>query len=862
MLQFFLWYLLITLIGWLTVPLANRLFPALADRGFSLARALGILIWGYVFWLMASLGLIQNDAGGLLLGLVLLAGISGATLFRENARKGLADWLKSNARLIITVEVVFFLAFAAWTLVRASSPNIEVAGGEKTMELAFINAILRSPTFPPHDPWLSGYAISYYYFGYVMAAMFAKLTGTLGAVAHNLMSSLIFALSFIGAYGILYNLLAAWRRHHPRLAKRAPSTSLPLVGPLFLLLVSNLEAFLEVLHGGGVFWNLSSKPVPTSAFWSWLGIKDLADAPNHLSWIPDRFIWWWRASRVITDLDLLKNPTEVIDEFPAFSYMLGDLHPHVLAMPFGLLAVALALNLFLGGWRGETNLWFYKLPLRLEGLLVGALVLGGLAFLNTWDILIGFALLAGAYVLRRVLQAGWTWKRLEDIFALCIPVGLAAILLYLPFYVGFQSQAGGILPNLVSPTRGAQLWVMFAPLFLALFAYLLYLWRSGRHPVRWRLGFGLAAGAAIFLWLFSWLLAFIAYKLQPAFVGGLISSQCSSSVMLCFSLTTARRLSYIGGLLTLLALLGPALAFMIPLDEDQPDVPDGDPQYQGEPTPFVLMLVFLAAVLVLAPDFVFLRDLFTSRLNTVFKFYYQAWMLWSLAGAFGVAVLLQELRGSWAWGYRVGLALILIITLAFPFLALPNKTNDFQIPDFLQTLKSRQEAGGTGALQAAAKVWTLDGSVLFSNQYPDDAAAARWLLAAPPGVVAEAASNDAYSDYGRMAVYSGQPGVLGWWWHEYQWRGNLAQLASPLTDLSCRADFTISGLPRSRADDLACLYQANTWETAGEVLSQYNIQYVVIGTLERREYRINEQIFQEHLTPVFQQGQVAVYSVP
>ena len=72
MLQFFLWYLLITLVGWLTFPLAFHLFPALAERGFSLSRPLGLLVWGYVFWMMASLGLIQNDGGGLLLALVVL----------------------------------------------------------------------------------------------------------------------------------------------------------------------------------------------------------------------------------------------------------------------------------------------------------------------------------------------------------------------------------------------------------------------------------------------------------------------------------------------------------------------------------------------------------------------------------------------------------------------------------------------------------------------------------------------------------------------------------------------------------------------------------------------------------------------
>jgi uncharacterized membrane protein len=530
-------------------------------------------------------------------------------------------------------------------------------------------------------------------------------------------------------------------------------------------------------------------------------------------------------------------------------------------MPFGLLAVSVALNLFLGGWKGETKLWRFKLSVQLEGLLLGSLVLGGLAFLNTWDILIGFALVAGAFILARALELGWTWERFEDIFVFCIPVGLASILLYLPFYVGFQSQAGGLLPNLPSPTRGVQLWVMFAPLFLAIMSFLAYLWRMGKRPARWRSGFGLAAGTALFLWIFSWLLAFVAYKLQPAFVGGLINSQCSGSILLCFTLTTARRFSYIGGVLTLLALLGPTLAFLIPIHEKR-SASSHTPRIDLEPTPFILLLIFLGTMLVLAPDFVFLRDLFMTRSNTIFKFFYQAWMMWSLAGAFGVAILLQELQGKWAVVYRVGLALILILALAFPLLGLPNKTNDFQFPAFLQTLKARQAAGDKSAMQDAARVWTLDGSILFSKQYPDDAAAARWLLTAPPGVIAEAAGNDAYSDYGRMAVYSGQPNILGWWWHEYQWRGTLSQIASPLTNLTCRANFTISGLPRSRADDLGCLYESNKWDIASEVITQYNIRYVVIGTLERRDYHFNELIFQQHLSQVFKQGQVVIYEIP
>ncbi|MBU4224790.1 MAG: DUF2298 domain-containing protein, partial [Chloroflexi bacterium] len=296
--------------------------------------------------------------------------------------------MKSNLRLIFITEALFLLSFAFLALVRAANP--EIVGTEKPMELAFINAILRSPAFPPHDPWLSGYAISYYYFGYVLTAMLAKLTATAGSVAFNLMLALVFALSAIGAYGILYNLLA--RRHTSHVTRHTP-LGLPLLGPLFLLLVSNLEGFLEVLHRRGLFWPSASQPStfdlqPSTNFWTWLDIKDLTHPPSQpLAWIPERFWWWWRASRVVQDYDLAGNWREIIDEFPFFSYLLGDLHPHVLAMPFGLLAIAVALNLFLGGFRGETSLFgmrVIRVPVNRTGFFFSAVVLGGLAFLNTW----------------------------------------------------------------------------------------------------------------------------------------------------------------------------------------------------------------------------------------------------------------------------------------------------------------------------------------------------------------------------------------------------------------------------------------------------------------------------------------------
>ena len=94
MIPFLSWYVLITLLGWLTFPLAYYLFPALSDRGYPFARAFGLLIWAYIFWLFASLGVAQNDIGGLLLGLVILGGLSAWAFMR--CREEIRDWVGQN----------------------------------------------------------------------------------------------------------------------------------------------------------------------------------------------------------------------------------------------------------------------------------------------------------------------------------------------------------------------------------------------------------------------------------------------------------------------------------------------------------------------------------------------------------------------------------------------------------------------------------------------------------------------------------------------------------------------------------------------------------------------------------------------
>ena len=303
------------------------------------------------------------------------------------------------------------------------------------------------------------------------------------------MTSLIFALGAIGSYGILYNLLSKDRR--PKTEDRgkcdansSPSPSIVLrpwsclLAPLFLLLVSNFEALLEVLHRLGLFWVKNCDGSIHQCLLDMAGYEGIIQRADIAIPIHARplFVVVARlacACRITTCVD---NPLEVIDEFPFFSFLLGDLHPHVLAIPFGLLAIAVALNLFLGGWRGQINLPLgARLHINYIGFLFSALVIGGLAFLNTWDILIAATLIVGAYVFWRANEDGWHWGRLEDAFLLGLPLVVVSVLLYFPFYLGFSSQAGGILPNLMYPTRGVHLWVMWGTLLIPIFAYLIYL---------------------------------------------------------------------------------------------------------------------------------------------------------------------------------------------------------------------------------------------------------------------------------------------------------------------------------------------------------------------------------------------------
>ncbi|MDH5605977.1 MAG: DUF2298 domain-containing protein [Anaerolineae bacterium] len=807
----FLWYLAVSLVGVVTLPISYRILSALPGRGYAFGRTAGLLLWAYIFWLLSSLGVLHNDLGGIFFALLVLAGLSVWTLLQIPAGE-FWSWCKENKKLIISVEILFALALFGYAFFRALSP--ELVATEKPMELAFINALLRSPGMPPHDPWLADYAISYYYFGYVIVSMLAKVSGVNAGTAFNLGVTLVFSLTAVGAYGIVYDLLAV-RRKQPAGLNRG----LALFGPLYVLIVSNVEGLFELLYSYRILWHKTAEGILVSPFFQWLGIKSLVDAPNPTAALGERrFWWWWRASRVVQDYHLVKDENglpifqEVIDEFPFFSFYLADLHPHVLVMPFVMLAVALALALYLKRGQGRIRLGWVDFDLNAETFLSAALVFGGLAFLNIWDFPLYVGLFALTYAVKTALQRGWSLDRLVEFMVLGVSLGLAGAGLYLPFYLGFSSQAGGILPNLYNPTRGAHLWVMFGTLFIPLFLYLVYTVKEYPGKV-WQRGIGASVAVSAALTLLALLLAW-GISLRPE-GQSLLNSLGAASLGPVLAASAARRASYIGGWVTLTLLLGLAIGALWPRPDQDQNGGRGDFKF-----PFILIL--FGSLLVLVPEFVYLKDLFGTRMNTIFKFYIQAWMVWGLGAAYASALLLSETNRAWRRTAVILLTLGLAVGLVYPTMGAADQVGNYQ--------------GNPG------KTLTLDGTDHYYYLDSDDFLAAEWLRQAPLGTLVEAVGGS-YSGFGRISAHTGQPALLGWPGHESQWRGGGEEMGS-------------------RYSDVGRLYTTGSWREAQQIIRDYHIRYIYVGSLERRTYDLRESKFQEFLILVFQQGGVSIYEVP
>jgi YYY domain-containing protein len=879
------WWLWMQVIGLAAWPLAYRFFRRLPDKGYSFARPLGLLLTGYVLWIGASLGLLRNSVGGALFSLLLVAMASLAVYLRgrpqiappaaggdsaaegpsearwpgRDSDPGLLSWLRSNGRLVLAVELLFAGTFALWALIRAYSPELATAGGEKFMEIMYLNSIARSEYFPPHDAWLSGFAISYYYFGYILIAMLTRLSGFAPHMTFHVGLALLFALTCTGAFGLVYNLVRSVAPHaKPETAaggsaeveaaghqpSRDSGISWGLLGALLVAVLGNLQGFLEVLY--------SARLLP-QGFWRWLDILDINQpfdpalgpslTPVRSGW------WWWRASRVIHDLDPSGQSMGIqpIDEFPGFSFLLGDMHPHVLALPFVLLALAVAFHALREDAATEgqplppsSGLAAWLSPLR--QLSPGVpLCLGALAFLNTWDFPIYWGVFLVAYGLARWDRYGaFHWPLVRDVGLTGLAVAVLGFLFYFPFYIGFQSQAGGFLPTLYVGTRFRQYFVMFGPFLVAIAGFLAVLalrLRQDSPGARLLRGWAGWTAAYLFLPLAFMLLIVTAMLVTPQ---GQESLEGIRRIPFVYDIVgDAPWISVLGQLLAVklrtwvmplvvaaMAALGTALLQRSgPVRSAESPSARGDAPRAGlaqASVRFALLCAIAGLLLTLSVEFVYLADNFRVRMNTVFKFYFQGWVLMAIASAFAIYWLSRR-RSGLRSAFVVAFWLLFAMGMVYPVLGNASRAGNF------------------------AHTPTLDGMAYLANSHPDDHAAILWLneqvQGAPVILEAPGSGGSSYVYEGRVSALTGLPTLLGWAGHEGQWRGSYE-------------------IQQAREPDIQTIYNSLGVESSQLLLEEYGVTYVYVGPVERQRYDPRGlQKFQSFMSVVYEQGSVTIYKM-
>lgn len=812
----FSWWALVTLAGLAALPLVVRLLSALPDRGYTLARAVGLLLVGFTFWLLASLGLVPNAPGSVLLAWLIVLAAALVVYFLGGPPFDWRAWWRANKPVVVAGELIFAGLLLGWALYRAHQNSL--IGTEKPMELMFISSIMRSPTFPPNDGWLAGYAISYYYFGYVMAAALSMLSGINSSTGFNLTISLLFALTGLNAFGVVYNLVRSRSGQSFR-----PALLTGLLGLVLVVFLSNFQpVFVEIPYQAQAvsedylrFWDTKNRDAyepsarPINLF-----------NPNEarlINW------WWFNAARTLTERDLNgARVNEVIDEFPQFSFLLADVHPHVLALPFAVMALGLALNALLSG----------RPPLRSE-IVLYALCLGGLVFLNVWDGPIYMAVLVGAEALRRLHNQGQLAR--ADWWALLrLGVSLAAlsVAFYLPFYIGFQSQAAGLLPNLLHPTRFQQYFLMFGPLLLLLLPFLIDEARRGGRRVNWPRGAAAAAGVLavlLALMLALTVVGAIVPETRAVALGFVDQNGGWERVLPALIARRAETILTTGALLVGIAVVVARL-FARRTAADEP----GEPYSPA--AGFALLLIGVGLTLSLIPEFVYLRDNFGTRMNTIFKFYYQAWVVFSVAAAYGMYSLLTDQREGQPVSAlaRAGVTALLVVVLAlgliYPVLGIFHRA-------LLET--GRLDAETPSPL-------TLDGGRTLVGQADYEAVACLGrIVGTNTAVVAEAVGNSYEWQHGRVATLAGIPVVMNWPGHQSQWRGP-----------------TYSAVTGTRVQDIERLYTDLRWDVAQGIIERYNIDYVFFGSTERARYgAAGEDKFRENLETICDFGTSRVYRV-
>jgi YYY domain-containing protein len=795
------WVVLLLALLAIGVPIARLLLPTFPDQGWGLARTLALVAAAYPVWLGASLQLFRFRAVWVILAIVAIGAIGWRVALRRDkpvegsstrahfstpaSGSGLLD--SSTQFIWLHAEAAFWLVFLIFLAFRLINPDSwhPFWGGEKPMEFAEINAIARSAYFPPYDPWFSDGYLNYYYYGFYLVAFLLKATGIPAEIGFNLALPTMMGILASGGFTVAAALARGLTR----------SSRLALLGGwsgvLALCLLGNLSALSRLLEG-----------IPARI---------------------DPFLFWtWGGSRAIDD---------VITEFPYFTGLYADLHAHVVALPLTVATIGICLAIATTRM-SETP----RLPAvaRLTAL---ALLLGSLSATNAWDVPV-YAVLGAVSVFMATATVKPISKRLVALIAgLLISLG-GAWLLFLPFHLHFVALFSQ-LALVRDPTDLLQFLSHLGGLIIVAALGLVVLLLPRRRQTQLNTGAALGVMALVALGVVALslgrgstehtigaILLIAAISGLPLVASWLMST--SGREPMCWSTRFSAVLILISALLAVASVLTGRAVFGL-LFALGGAAAVGWLRLDRRVDRFVCLLVAAASFTAAGVEiFVIADDLIGTtayRMNTVFKFYNQVWVLLSLAGAALFALMIQEVRRTvrhrpstrafptirGPWG-RLGASATLCVFLAsliYPLVATgPRLAQRFTPGTPVGTLNAF-------AWMDAGTVPVVGSPASKEIQYAGDEDAIAWFFANVSGspVVAEASIGPYRCNGSRISAATGLPTIIGWERHEEQQR-------YPET------------LP-ARVADVRTLYTSPDPDEKASILRRYNVEYVVVGDLER-----------------------------
>ncbi len=778
-----LWYLLIFVVGLATYPILRRALPGLRDGGYPLARTAGLLLWAWLAWMAGSFGVPYSR---LTIGLMLLLLVSWGLGMGYTQRAELKREWRERWRYFLLVEALFLGFFLLDLLIRLGNPDLwdPAHGGERPMEFAYFNAILRSTTFPPYDPWYAGGYINYYYYGYVIVGTPVKFLGIVPSIAFNFILPTLFACLALGAFAVGWNL--AGKQAEERWTWGSLPSRRALYGGLLamtaLLLVGNLglgRMFLRgvMCLGAGAAdqHNCALNPslhAPQGdlfqrVFWVARGlVKALSGASLGFGGGE----WYYTPSRVISTTE-----THGITEFPLFTFIHSDLHAHMMSLPLTVLALAWALSTMLAFQDRDClrRSWYLVLPF-------GALTIGVLKPTNTWDFY--------PYLALGCLAMGWSlWRGLkEQTFPVALPVWLArlgiavlgaaalaalAVLFYQPFHHWFGQAYTSLNRWSEYTTRTSEYFTHWG-----LFLFVVVSWLAWETR-QWMAQTPLSALRKLYPYRSLIRMAVLA----------LLVAIATLLVMKVWIAWMALPLMVWAGVLLV-----------------RPGVPCTKRA--------VLFLIGTALAITLAVElFVLQGDI--GRMNTLFKFYLQAWVMLSLSAAAAFLWLMMDGIPRWRFSWSVGWAAVFTVLFLCAVLYLPVGSVD--------RIRFRWNPEAPRTLDAMHYMQYVERDEYgVRMDLSQDYRAIRWLqdnVQGSPVIIEAAPAGIQYAWFSRFSIYTGLPNVVGWEWHQLQQRMYSQEVIA-------------------RGGEVNHFYATTDVQQALDFLQKYRARYILVGQLERAKH--------------------------